>query len=346
MPKYKPICKVLTFDTKWPANRTSDLFQAIRSKLPNSIQLKDLETVASDFDPRKLAVAKMYTYYVTEDPYPSPFLARYVWAPIKGEKRSLNIDGMREAASYLLGKHNFTRFGALEKECQYDRSPIKNIYGIYLKRKERVTSITVVGDAFLWRMVRRIAGTLVQVGLGNIHPNSTREILINPDRIPKGPLKKHPLVYTAPACGLFLDRVMYNESEIANVREEYEDSETFAALSAATGAASRAMAQIGRIFLHFADKLDKCGNNNPDSPDRTNTVLEAHLKHRISGERTLNTCNTGTDSRDSYNTPGCFSCLLPGQYYMHVHKTEHLGQGIVGMRKCTIGEGVLRCVVW
>eukprot|EP00466_Bigelowiella_natans_P001486 jgi/Bigna1/78191/fgenesh1_pg.53_\ len=205
------------------------------------------------------SVAKLYKYYINEGLRSSPFSTRYVYTMGKHKNR-LNLDKMRKAASYLEGIHNFSRFGVLENEIE-KRSPIKHLYSLRVDRERAPPSslsgpwdpldaktanseapqivVSCICDAFLWKMMRRIVGTMLQVGLGRLKPNATLEILEEESRCPKGSLWDHPLVFTAPPQGLFLDTIFYSEKELKSAMRRRRDKSATALMKQFLGWASR-----------------------------------------------------------------------------------------------------------
>mmetsp|Transcript_10474 Transcript_10474/g.16801 ORF Transcript_10474/g.16801 Transcript_10474/m.16801 type:complete len:102 (+) Transcript_10474:675-980(+) len=88
-------------------------------------------------------------------------------------------------------------------------------------------------------MMRRIVGTMLQVGLGRLKPNATLEILEEESRCPKGSLWDHPLVFTAPPQGLFLDTIFYSEKELKSAMRRRRDKSATALMKQFLGWASR-----------------------------------------------------------------------------------------------------------
>ena len=100
---------------------------------------------------------------------------------------------MHEAASYLIGEHDFKSFCAAAAVVE---TTVRTIYEAEVIREGKEIIIRVTGNGFLYNMVRIIAGPLMEVGRGNLEPGQMKEILEKCDRSFAGP--------TAPACGLML----------------------------------------------------------------------------------------------------------------------------------------------
>ena len=106
---------------------------------------------------------------------------------------NLDIQKMQQAASYLVGEHDFKSFCSADTQVE---STVRTIYDLSVTQKGEDITISVCGNGFLYNMVRIIAGTLLEVGKGKIEPNEMGEIIAAMDRQAAGP--------TAPAHGLTL----------------------------------------------------------------------------------------------------------------------------------------------
>jgi len=167
---------------------------ALNAFLPEDIVVTSAEEVSQDFHSRFDARGKHYRYYVMNSRLGDPFAERYAWrVPYK-----LNAALMNREAAALAGRHDFKSFQASDKR---ERTSVRRITRISVKREKDLIRIDVEGDGFLYNMVRNIAGTLVDIGRGYLPPGSMKEILKKRDRTVAGP--------TAPAKGLFLVNVRY-----------------------------------------------------------------------------------------------------------------------------------------
>ncbi len=188
------------------------LLRALNANLPSDIRILEIESAPDDFHPRYGADSKRYTYFIQDQPWPSVFLKRWTWSlPFQ-----LDLDAMKEGLGYLVGKHDFSSFRAAGCASKH---PVRNITKISIERKPtvsmmgltfcaRLIKITIEADALLRHMVRNIAGLAVEIGRGKIAPEKVSTILELRDRRSSGP--------TAPACGLFLERVSYRPACFEN----------------------------------------------------------------------------------------------------------------------------------
>lgn len=163
--------------------------------LPREISVVRAESVGTGFDPRRHVRSKSYRYVIFNSLVRDPFLDRYSWRI--GDR--LNQLEMTAAASQLVGSHDFAGFRSAR-----DQRPdtVRQIFRVELRRArsdDRILEIVVKGDRFLHRMVRIIAGTLVDVGRGRIGANAIARALETRTRADLG--------MTAPSQGLFLDSV-------------------------------------------------------------------------------------------------------------------------------------------
>jgi tRNA pseudouridine38-40 synthase len=171
---------------KWPL--------ALNAVLPSEIAILTVEEVDLDFHARFDAVGKEYRYFVDNRKIRDPFQRNYShYFPF-----SLEIERMQEACAHLIGEYDFTSFCSAKTEV-VDR--IRTIYELDLSMEGEQLMFRFRGNGFLYNMVRIIVGTLLQVGTGDIEPDSIPGILAKHDRIYAGK--------TAPPQGLYLWEVFY-----------------------------------------------------------------------------------------------------------------------------------------
>jgi tRNA pseudouridine38-40 synthase len=160
------------------------------------ISVLAVEEVAADFHARFSATSRAYEYRLLNRKTPPALEKKGVWWVI----RSLSVEDMAEAASYLLGYHDFTSFRG--SQCQA-ASPLKTLDALSVEKKGDIILIKAHARSFLHHQVRNMVGTLKRVGEGAWVPKKVKEILEAQDRRKAGP--------TAPACGLYLTEVGFEE---------------------------------------------------------------------------------------------------------------------------------------
>jgi len=161
--------------------------------LPPDIAVISAEEVHPEFDPRRHAKGKHYRYTILTSIRRSPLARLQAWHL----KERLDIERMREGAAYFLGKHDFSAFRT--SGCAA-KNTVKRIDSVTVSESGDLVHIDVCGSGFMRNMVRIMAGTLVQIGLGKMQPEQVRKCLTEPGAMP-GP--------TAPAHGLCLMEVYY-----------------------------------------------------------------------------------------------------------------------------------------
>lgn len=200
---------VAVFDTasKIPAEKFS---YALNQRLPEDIAIQSSLQVADDFHPRHCDCCKTYEYDILNRTFPLPAYRNTAYF-LYGD---LDLDAMRRACQAFPGEHDFASFCAAGAQVQ---TTVRTIYSLEVleqplavtgrgvssqRSPERLLTIRVRGNGFLYNMVRIIAGTLVEVGRGHIRPEEVEGIIAACDRAKAGP--------TAPARGLRLVEIKYD----------------------------------------------------------------------------------------------------------------------------------------
>jgi len=165
--------------------------------LPADVAILRVERVARNFHARHEARSRVYIYQISKRK--QAFLKRYVW----WVKEDLNVKLMEQAAALLAGRHNFVCFRAADAS-RPDESTIVEVVNATIEVDEDIVQIRIQASHFLWRMVRRIVGTIVKVGLREITLDDFRELLDG-----RCDPKLDVAAWTAPAAGLFLEEVQY-----------------------------------------------------------------------------------------------------------------------------------------
>ena len=184
---------VAVFDTETtvPAEKIA---VALNQRLPDDIVITKSEEVPLDFHPRYCNCSKTYEYHIinTRIPIPTKRLTNYFVSYV------LDIDKMRQAASYLVGEHDFVSFCNVRTDVE---NTVRTITDLDILTNGNEITIRITGNGFLYNMVRIIVGTLIRVGRGFYEPEKVKEILEAKDRKTAG--------VTAPAHGLMLVEIKY-----------------------------------------------------------------------------------------------------------------------------------------
>ena len=184
------VCNFFT-DSAIPADKFA---YALNTLLPDDIVVCNSEEVNQVFHARFSTKGKKYRYLIYDTTFPSALLrhrAYHVFYPLDAGK-------MKQAAEYFKGTHDFIAFSAAGGSV---KTTVRTIMEADVERKGDIIEFSVVGDGFLYNMVRIIAGTLVEVGFGKLRPEDIPGIIAGRNRRKAG--------RTAPAHGLYLVEVYY-----------------------------------------------------------------------------------------------------------------------------------------
>ncbi len=171
---------------------------ALNHSLPEDIVIQRSCEVPLNFHPRKRNCKKTYEYKIWNADFIQPFNRKYTYFVYK----KLDVDKMNEAAGYIKGTHDFTAFCSIHTVIP---DHVRTIFNSEVFKEGNLITFRITGNGFLYNMVRIIAGTIVQIGLGEREPESIKTILESMDRKNAGP--------TAPAQGLTLMRIEYADEE-------------------------------------------------------------------------------------------------------------------------------------
>ena len=175
---------------------TNQWKDGINAYLPQDIFINWTKEVPSEFDARKSAMYRRYDYCI-KTKKPDVFLGSRVLFI----KHQLDLDAMKQAANYLIGKHDFSSFRA--SSCQ-SNNPIREMKSIHFYKEDQDRlRIAFIANAFLHHMIRNITGTLIDVGLQKLEANEMEQILNAKDR--------REASRTVSAQGLYLVGVKYPE---------------------------------------------------------------------------------------------------------------------------------------
>jgi len=171
---------------------------ALNTMLPDDIRVRESGLARENFHARYAACGKVYRYTFYNHRHDCAVGRQYMaHVPLK-----LNEALMNEEAQDLLGTHDFAAFAASGSVV---KSTVRTIYKAEVVRSGDVVTLTIMGDGFLYNMVRIIAGTLMEIGTGKRGRGAFRKAIEHGDRLCLG--------QTAPAKGLMLMRVLYEGDE-------------------------------------------------------------------------------------------------------------------------------------
>lgn len=171
-----------------------DIRNYFNEALPLDIRVLSVTEAAPRFHARLNARQKHYRYVVDNGSIANVFTRRYA-AHFPG---TYDIEAMKQAASLLLGEHDFKSFC---ENKHMKKSTVRTIRQITVSRNQNMIYMDFFGNGFLYHMVRILSGTLLEIGASQKHPEDIPGILMDRSRPSAG--------FTAPAHGLFLVDVMY-----------------------------------------------------------------------------------------------------------------------------------------
>ncbi|MFH0916106.1 MAG: tRNA pseudouridine(38-40) synthase TruA [bacterium] len=170
---------------------------SLNALTPPGIAVTRLVPVAAEFDAHKDAVSRTYRYFLRAGGVMSPFWTAYCWR-VQGP---LDVAAMREAATLVEGRHDFTAFTPTRTEHTYLRSRV--LRSAWARSREGFLVFEIEADSFLRHMVRTLVGTMVEIGHGRRVLHQFEELLRGGRREDAGP--------TAPPHGLVLWNVKYGD---------------------------------------------------------------------------------------------------------------------------------------
>jgi tRNA pseudouridine38-40 synthase len=188
--------QVVNFRTDITSIDPERFAEAVNSFLPKDVQAVSSDEVDYDFHSRFDAKRRTYRYYILPGTVCLPWQRRFCHH-IKRLPDVRNLNGM---AGCLVGEHDFAAFASPDEER---RSTVRRVLASSFFFDGGYLVYGITGNAFLWKMVRTIVGTLLELDATGGDSGEVRRILASMDRSQGGP--------TAPARGLFLHRVEYDE---------------------------------------------------------------------------------------------------------------------------------------
>ena len=171
------------------------LMMAMNRYLPDDVAVTDVRQVSDDFHARYSCTGKEYVYKVWNSRVRNPFLQDLALH----YRYDMDIEAMNREAQAFVGTHDFTSFCTLDKREKGDFT--RTVQYCNIKKEGDLVIFTVAADGFLYNMVRIMVGTLLAMNNGRIAFGTLPQIIEGESRKLAGP--------TAPACGLYLNKVFY-----------------------------------------------------------------------------------------------------------------------------------------
>lgn len=173
------------------------LLYSLCGLLPPDIRPLSCTPTSSSFHAQRSALGKEYRYVVWNGSSLPPWKRLYSWH----YPHALSLAEMRKAIPHLTGKRDFASFAHHANRGAAGRNSMRNLHNIFLSQREEEIQFFFQGDGFLYKMVRNLMSTLLEIGRGKRSVDSLPELIAQRDR--------RLLSGTAPAHGLFLSRIFY-----------------------------------------------------------------------------------------------------------------------------------------
>jgi len=196
--------QVAHFDVPFELNAHRFLY-SLNAVLSENISVKKMQLVDNKFHSQKSAKFRWYRYSINNKPHRSVWLSKTT----THIHEKLDVDAMKSAVNFLLGKHDFTSFRKVKSP-----NPVREcvMYFAGISEKNGIINIDLIANRFLYNMVRIIAGTLIEIGKGIYPPEHMKKVLEAQDRTFAG--------ITAEACGLTFMLVGYDEKVLATTNND------------------------------------------------------------------------------------------------------------------------------
>lgn len=172
----------------------SKIMNFLNHYLPPDISITEVELVDDRFHARYNAKDKTYIYKIWNEAYSHPFMRKYSMHVAK----KLDIELMKQAAQYFIGEHDFTSYSNAKSK---KKDSVRTIYSLDIEEVDGFIQFRVGGNGFLYNMVRKMIGTLIEVGLGDKRPEDIPAIIESKERAQTGGM--------ADACGLYLEKINF-----------------------------------------------------------------------------------------------------------------------------------------
>jgi tRNA pseudouridine38-40 synthase len=184
-----------------------DLIRELNRRLPSDIAVVEAVRAPDGFHARHDALARAYVYQISTRK--TALAKRFVW----WVKEPLDVAVMQEAARKIAGRHDFSCFAANDPS-KPGESTIVVVASAEVEQEDHLILFRIEASHFLWKMVRRLVGTLVKLGKGEITPADWEQLLEG-----KCEARLDVAAWTAPGSGLLLEGVRYPDTEIVEARK-------------------------------------------------------------------------------------------------------------------------------
>jgi len=196
-----------------PDRTAEEIREYLNEYLPEDIAVRSVSEVSPRFHSRYCTSGKIYRYAAAKEKSENLFRRRYMWQYYefcrdRGRSAKLSVSAMRSASECLIGTHDFRSFCG---DRHRKKPTVRTVRRIDIEEDESTVVMTFEGDGFLPYMVRIMAGTLIETGSGMRDPGDLKKILEGKDRSLAG--------MTAPACGLTLAEVLYENDGSVFLKE-------------------------------------------------------------------------------------------------------------------------------
>jgi tRNA pseudouridine38-40 synthase len=178
--------------------RPQEILYALNDRLSADLNVLKVETASSRFHARHDVVSRSYLYQISTRR--TAFGKKYVW----WVKDRLDLAAMESAAALIVGRHDFAAFRERDAKRE-EQSTTVVVESAELITDEHLILFRITASHFLWKMVRRLVGSLVEVGRGNARVEDFARLIEEP----QNGSSLEPARLTAPPSGLFLERVTY-----------------------------------------------------------------------------------------------------------------------------------------
>jgi len=179
------------------AQGPGEVGRRLNEALPRDIVVRECKKAGPRFHARHHCLGRSYLYQVARQR--SAFCDRYAWTI----PEPLALGPMRDAAALLTGMHDFSSF--TDRKALGKKSPLVMVNAALVVDQGHLVLVRIVGSHFLWKMVRRMVGVLVEVGRGTMPASGVERFLAAAEDLSR---------FTAPAQGLFLERAFYAQEEL------------------------------------------------------------------------------------------------------------------------------------